>query len=297
MPTTKPTSRNPWAWVSTVYLAEGLPYVVVMSLAVILYKGLGISNTDIAAWTSLLYLPWVLKPLWSPVVDILKTRRAWIWFIQIVLGAGFAGIALSLHTSRPFRYSLAIFWVVAFSSATHDIAIDGFYMLATTASEQAFFVGIRSTFYRIANIVGQGLLVILAGAILDQTGLRNLDLRVSAAPDAPMSQFPQAGQFSGTPLAGELRIVAEPGTVVINPKPRPRAEIAAVIGLARSNNVDSGFYASESASQKSAAAPEWAITRWLRSKFGRKTEASEEAGNSSMISFHLSKPPGREVVV
>src|ERR1700722_15148797 len=121
MASPKVTYRNPWAWVSTVYLAEGLPYVVVMTVAVILYKELGISNTDIAPYTSWFYLPWVIKPLWSPIVDILKTRRTWIWAMQLVLGAGLAGGALARETSRPFQYSLAFLWLLAFSSATHDI--------------------------------------------------------------------------------------------------------------------------------------------------------------------------------
>jgi PAT family beta-lactamase induction signal transducer AmpG len=167
----KPVSRNPWTWVPTLYLAEGLPYVVVMTVSVIMYKGLGISNTDIALCTSWLYLPWVIKPLWSPVVDLLKTRRLWIWAMQLIIGAGLAGVALTLQAPKPFQYSLAFLWLLAFSSATHDIAADGFYMLATTEKEQAFFVGIRSTFYRIATITGQGLLVILAGTLQKRMGI------------------------------------------------------------------------------------------------------------------------------
>src|SRR6266513_2593522 len=174
--------RNPWAWVPTLYLAEGLPYVVVMTVSVIMYKGLGISNTDIALYTSWLYLPWVIKPLWSPVVDIFKTRRLWIWVMQLVIGAGLAGVALTIPASNFFQYTLAFLWLLAFSSATHDIAADGFYMLATTEKEQAFFVGIRSTFYRISMISGQGLLVIVAGIIQSNTGLPNVDLHVEARP-------------------------------------------------------------------------------------------------------------------
>src|SRR5437867_10463090 len=184
----KRASRNPWAWIPTLYLAEGLPYVVVMTVSVIMYKGMGISNTDIALYTSLLYLPWVIKPLWSPVVDILKTRRLWIWLMQLIIGAGLAGVALTIPTSDFFRYSLAFLWLLAFSSATHDIAADGFYMLATTEKEQAFFVGIRSTFYRIATISGQGLLVILAGVIQSKTGLPKVELNVVAKPGAPLIQ-------------------------------------------------------------------------------------------------------------
>src|SRR3954447_15050616 len=148
MPKPKPTYRNPWAWVSTLYLAEGLPYVVVMTVAVIMYKGMGISNTDIALYTSWLYLPWVLKPLWSPIVDILKTRRMWIWIMQIIIGGGLAGVALTIPTGNFFRYSLAFFWLLAFSSATQDIAHGCFYKLGPDEKEQSFFVGIRSTFYR-----------------------------------------------------------------------------------------------------------------------------------------------------
>src|SRR5438105_3855394 len=168
------SSRNPWAWIPTLYLAEGLPYVVVMTVSVIMYKGMGISNTDIALYTAWLYFPWVIKPLWSPVVDILKTRRMWIWVMQLLIGAGLAGVAFTIPTSHFFQYTLAFLWLLAFSSATHDIAADGFYMLATTPDEQAFFVGIRSTFYRISTISGQGLLVILAGLIQSRTVITRL---------------------------------------------------------------------------------------------------------------------------
>jgi PAT family beta-lactamase induction signal transducer AmpG len=143
---------------------------MVMTVSVILYKDLGISNTDIALYTSWLYLPWVIKPLWSPVVDLLKTRRLWIWTLQLVLGGGFAGVAMTLPAEDFFRWSLALFWLAAFSSATHDVAADGFYMLALSERQQSFFVGIRSTFYRIANITGQGLLVMFAGALQERTG-------------------------------------------------------------------------------------------------------------------------------
>lgn len=159
----KPATRNPWAWIPTLYFAEGLPYVFVMTVSVIMYKRLEISNTDIALYTSWLYLPWVIKPLWSPIVDILKTKRYWIVVMQLVIGAALAGIAFTLPASKFFQYTIAFFWLMAFSSATHDIAADGFYMLGLSKHDQAFFVGIRNTFYRFAMLAGQGPLVILAG--------------------------------------------------------------------------------------------------------------------------------------
>jgi PAT family beta-lactamase induction signal transducer AmpG len=164
------TTRAPWAWIPTLYLAEGLPYVVVMTVSVIMYKGFGISNTDIALYTSWLYLPWVIKPFWSPLVDLLGTRRRWIWVMQLVIGAGLGGVALAIPMPHMFQWTLAIFWLMAFNSATHDIAADGFYMLATTPKQQAFFVGVRNMFYRGATIFGQGLIVTFAGLIEKQSG-------------------------------------------------------------------------------------------------------------------------------
>ena len=163
-------SISPWYWIPSLYFAQGLPYVMVMTVSVIMYKRLGISNTDIALYTSWLYLPWVIKPFWSPVVDMFKTKRLWVLATQILMGAGFAGIALTLPTDAFFRITLAVFWILAFTSATHDIASDGFYMLALGVKEQSFFVGIRSTFYRIATIAGQGGLVVVAGWLEKSTG-------------------------------------------------------------------------------------------------------------------------------
>lgn len=165
------TLRNPWAWVPTLYFAEGLPYVAVMTISVIMYKRFGLSNTEIALYTSWLYLPWVIKPFWSPFVDILKTKRWWIVSMQLLIGGGLAGIAFTLPTPLWLQASLAFFWLMAFSSATHDIAADGFYMLALDDSKQSFFVGIRSTFYRLASITGQGFLIILAGYFEKRTDI------------------------------------------------------------------------------------------------------------------------------
>ncbi|MGQ1948101.1 MFS transporter [Geofilum sp. OHC36d9] len=162
--------KSGWAWIPSLYFAEGLPYVIVMTVAVIMYKRLGLSNTNIALYTSWLYIPWVIKPFWSPTVDLLKTKRWWIVTMQLVIGAGLAGVAFTIPTTHFIQYTLAFFWLMAFSSATHDIAADGFYMLGLTDGDQAYFVGIRSTFYRVAMISGQGLLVIVAGYFENLTG-------------------------------------------------------------------------------------------------------------------------------
>ena len=152
-----------WAWVPTLYFAEGLPYIAVMTLSLVMYKRMGISNTEVALYTGWLNLPWVIKPLWSPFIDLLRTKRWWIVAMQVLVGAGLAGIAFLIPADCFFQSTLAVFWLMAFASATHDIAADGFYMLGLSPHRQALFVGIRSTFYRIATIAGQGLLIMFAG--------------------------------------------------------------------------------------------------------------------------------------
>jgi len=158
---TKP--RSPWLWVPTLYFAEGVPYVVVVTVTAIMYVRLGVSNTTMAFYTSLLLLPWSLKALWSPVVDIFGTRRSWIIIMQLLLALSMAAVALALPGAMYFRLTMASFMVMGVLSATHDIAADGFYLTALDDSRQSYFVGIRTAVYRLAIILGQGPLVMLAG--------------------------------------------------------------------------------------------------------------------------------------
>lgn len=162
-------SRNPWSWVPSLYFAEGIPYFIVNVLSVTMFKRLGMSNGDLAMYTSLLYLPWVIKPLWSPFVDIIRTKRWWILAMQAVMTLGFAAVALSVSPD-VFGFTLVFFYIIAFASATHDIAADGYYMIALDQREQSLFVGIRSTFYRIASVFGQGVIVVLAGLLEESSG-------------------------------------------------------------------------------------------------------------------------------
>lgn len=162
--------RNPWQWIPTLYIAEGLPYFAVNTLTVLMYTNLGISKAEMAFYTGWLYLPWVIKPFWSPFVDLMRTKRWWIVAMQLLISVTMAAVAFTLPTSFFFSATLAAFWVMAFASATHDISADGFYMLALSEREQAAYVGVRSTFYRIASVIGQGGIVILAGKLEESMG-------------------------------------------------------------------------------------------------------------------------------
>ncbi|MDY3248046.1 MAG: MFS transporter, partial [Prevotella sp.] len=156
-------SKSPWSWVPSLYFAEGLPNVAVTALSVIMFKQMGLSNAEITFYTSWLYLPWTLKFIWSPFVDLMRTKRWWIITMQLLIGAAFGGVAFTIPSEIWLQGSLCFLWLMAFTSATHDIAADGYYMLALSPNEQALFVGIRSTFYRFATIFGQGVLVMVAG--------------------------------------------------------------------------------------------------------------------------------------
>ena len=159
-----------WRWIPSLYFSQGIPYVVVMTLSVIMYKNMGISNSDIALYTSWLYLPFVIKPFWSPFVDMFKTKRFWIVTLELLIGGLFGLVALTIPLTGFFQASLLAFWLVAFSAATHDIGTDGFYMLALEQHQQAAFVGVRSMFFRISMLTGQGVLVYIAGTVKDLSG-------------------------------------------------------------------------------------------------------------------------------
>ena len=164
--------KSPWYWIPTVYAAEGLPNIIVTGVSVVILLQMGMTNTQIALYTSWLQLPWIIKPLWSPFVDIFKTKRWWVIAMQMLLGAAFAGVAFTIGSSWWFQCIMFFLFLMGFSSATHDIAADGYYMIELDDHDQSFFVGIRNTVYRLAVIFGNGVLVPVAGLIQKASGGR-----------------------------------------------------------------------------------------------------------------------------
>ncbi len=299
----KKSKVNPWSWVPTLYYAEGIPYIIVMTVSVIMYKRLGISNGDIALYTSWLYLPWVIKPLWSPIVDIFKTKRFWIITMQLFIGAGLAGVALTIPVPDFFQYTLLFFWLLAFSSATHDIAADGFYMLGLSEHKQAYFVGIRSTFYRLAMITGQGLLIILAGYFETTTGLPALDININANPTAVVQTL-NPGSLKLDAIDGELKIIVSSSNLDISTSKTTQAKVDSVIALAKTWNTRNGFYKVEGAkSSTSVVAPVElsSFEKFIKNTFGIEKPVVNKSlgiGNVGLIYFHLSnKPEDDEIVV
>jgi MFS transporter, PAT family, beta-lactamase induction signal transducer AmpG len=303
MKNSKPTKRNPWAWVPSLYYAEGIPYVIVMTVSVIMYKRMGVSNTDIALYTSWLYLPWVIKPLWSPIVDILKTKRFWIIIMQLIIGAGLAGVALTIPVPGFFQYTLAFFWLMAFSSATHDIAADGFYMLGLSKHDQAFYVGVRSTFYRLAMITGQGILIIFAGYFESTTGLDTIQVEAYSSPKTEVMNVINPDSLNVQALEGELRIIRQPEKLVISTDSKPKSYGDSLIAFAKNWNVKNNFYEVETVTTQAEIEEgrSW-LENFIADTFGpekKPAPSKNEAGNAALVYFHLSGKPeaGEEVVV
>jgi len=298
----KKSKVNPWAWVPTLYYAEGIPYIIVMTVSVIMYKRLGISNTDIALYTSWLYLPWVIKPLWSPIVDIFKTKRFWIITMQLFIGAGLAGVALTIPVPDFFQYTLLFFWLLAFSSATHDIAADGFYMLGLSEHKQAYFVGIRSTFYRLAMITGQGLLIILAGYFETTTGLPALDIQVNANPNAEV-RIINPDSLKIKALEGELRIIVSSSDLDISTKKTTQAKVDSVLNIAKTLNAKNGFIQSEggkTSAVTSSSKELSSLEKFIKNTFGIEkpvVNRSQGIGNVGLLYFYLSSEPEDDEIV
>lgn len=310
---------SPWAWIPSLYFAQGLPYVAVMTISVIMYKRLGISNTDIALYTSWLYLPWVIKPFWSPFVDLLKTKRWWVVTMQLLVGAGLAGIAFTIPASSFFQWTLAIFWLVAFSSATHDIAADGFYMLALDTNKQAMYVGIRSTFYRVATIAGQGLLIIVAGALEASSGLEPVKIQVNASTDyasaivlpaelSATSDTTASGDTTATPVASattvypdEFIFTATPSVVNLGTATVPADSVALLKSFAANYNTANGFVPVEEKRDASDKGQSWwseyvasPLSSFIKRNFGVEIDESvvkARAGSARLVEIRLSKAP------
>lgn len=306
------TSKSPWAWIPSLYLAQGLPYVAVMTISVIMYKRLGISNTDIALYTSWLYLPWVIKPFWSPFVDLLKTKRWWIVTMQLLIGAGFAGIAFSIPLPFFFQATLAFFWLLAFSSATHDIAADGFYMIALDSHDQAKFVGIRSTFYRVATIMGQGLLIILAGVLESVTGSEPVKLIVQTVPGVETSfKLPESVQTNVADSKEEIHFLTNSNKVEISLAKVDNDSVKQFLAQVAALNKANGFIHTDDLKtgiNGKLQTESWWTTHissplghWIKTNFGEKREiiTSNTVGSLGIAAISLSKQPeiGDEIVL
>ena len=302
----KENKKSPWAWIPSLYLAEGLPNVAVVTISVIMYKRMGISNADITLYTSWLYLPWVLKFLWSPFVDLLKTKRWWIITMQLLIGAGFAGIAFTIPVPFFFQATLAFFALLSFSSATHDIAADGFYMLGLNSNDQAKYVGIRSTFFRIAIIMGQGVLIILAGFMESTSGCEPVKVNIDASPQYVQSTLfvPEVQKI--TEQDGDMHFITDKDIIQIGTHKVNKDSLTVILTKVSESNIKNGFILKEKEDKKKEDG--WwkknisnPFGNWIKNNFGEKRYVTEadHTGNIAIQAIWLSKKPeeGKEMIL
>jgi PAT family beta-lactamase induction signal transducer AmpG len=207
-------NRSPWWWVPTLYFFQGIPYSIVMITSGLIYKTMGVSVVSLAFWTSVLYLPWTIKPLWSPVIDVVSTKRKWIIWTQILLAVSFIATGLVMPLSFFYPLSLTLLGLIAISSASHDIAADGFYMYALDQHNQAFFVGIRSTFYRLAKLTALGLIPVVAGLVMVNMGLKPVNFTAESVAPGNYTPFDPSG-IKITPTTGKPGLLIFPETLKV----------------------------------------------------------------------------------
>lgn len=269
---TIPERKNPWAWVPSLYFASGFPYLIVTAVAAIMYKRLGVSNSEIALYTSWLYIPWVIKPLWSPFVDIFRTKRSWIYSMELLIGMGMAGVAFTIPMPDFFQFSLAFFWFIAFLSATHDASADGFYIDALKKKEQSSFIGIRLVFYRGAMIAAQSAVILFAGLLENNMSIGPSEFKVVSNPNAQYVESIKFDTLQPQPLPGAIRIIAEPSYIDISTRQKTTDEVSSYVAFAHNFNIMNGFSRENIAVYNSIPNVEF-------------------TGNIGTVWLHLSKPP------
>ncbi len=270
-----PEKRNPWAWIPSLYFSAGFPYLIVISVSVFMYRRFGLSNGEIAFYTSWLYLPWVLKPFWSPLVDLLRTKRYWIYLMEFIIGIGFAGVALTIPLPDFFQFTLAFFWIVAFAAATHETAADGFYLHGLSKNEQAFYSGIRGVFYKAALIAGQGGVILLCGLLESTISVAPAQIKIVVKPNVSYLQSAANDTILPKPLPGRMRVVPDRDYFEISPDMKTTDEVSSFVGFIHNLNIMNGF------SREQVSVDE-------------NNSNKELTGNYVPIKLHLSKPPGKD---
>ncbi len=268
--------RSPWQWIPTLYLSEGFPYFLAVTFSIVMYRHFGVSNSDIAFFTGLIYLPWILRPLWSPFVDIYGSKRKWIYSLQLIISICLAGIAFLIPLPDFFHFSMVLWFIIAFASATLETAVDGFYISALTNSPRSFFVGIRSVFYRISFFAAQGLIIVLSGYLEIFFTVGPTEFRITADPNKYFSEEVNIDSFKYKSFPGQLRIVASKKDIKIGSELKTAEDVFSYREYVRNFNKVNGFVNEFPQQNKYPQLPR------------------EPVGNIGIVGLHLSKQPPKE---
>lgn len=271
----KEKNFSAWFWIPTLYIAEAISFIIITSVSVIMYQSLEVSNSEIIFYTSLLYLPWLIKPFWSPLIDAIGTKRDWILFTQVLLAISFIVIAFLIQLPDYFQFTIIALWIVSFIAATHDIAVDGFYLVALKESDQSFFIGIRNSFYKIALISTATLVLLFSNQIEKIFSVSPAEFKVVANPNKFFEETIKVDSLTIKQKPGPLKLVSSTSYLEISTKPKTKDQVVFYANFARNMNMMNGFV------PQSIVLPDTSMLNDL-------------VGNIGIIKFHLSKKPGEK---
>ncbi|MEW6004398.1 MAG: MFS transporter [Stygiobacter sp.] len=271
----KEKNFSAWFWIPTLYIAKAISFIIITSVSVIMYQSLEVSNSEIIFYTSLLYLPWLIKPFWSPLIDAIGTKRDWILFTQVLLAISFIVIAFLIQLPDYFQFTIIALWIVSFIAATHDIAVDGFYLVALKESDQSFFIGIRNSFYKIALISTATLVLLFSNQIEKIFSVSPAEFKVVANPNKFFEETIKVDSLTIKQKPGPLKLVSSTSYLEISTKPKTKDQVVFYANFARNMNMMNGFV------PQSIVLPDTSMLNDL-------------VGNIGIIKFHLSKKPSEK---
>lgn len=261
-----------WLWIPTLYVSEALAFIIITSVSVIMYQKLEVTNSEIIYYTSLLYLPWLIKPFWSPLIDAIGTKRSWILFSQFLLSISFAVIAFLIQLPDFFQFTIIAFWIVSFIAATFDIAVDGFYLVALKESQQSFFIGLRNSFFKLALISTATLIILFSNQIEKIFSVAPAEFKIVANPDKFFEATIKVDSLQIKEQKGPLRLISSTSYLEISTKPKTKDQVIFYKNFARNMNIMNGFV------NQSVLEPD-------------TSRLNDLVGNIGLIKFHLSKKP------
>lgn len=261
-----------WFWIPTLYIAEAIAFVIITSVSVIMYQNLEVSNSEIIFYTSMLYFPWLIKPFWSPLIDSLGTKRNWVLFTQFLLAISFLIIAFLIQLPDFFQFTIIAFWIVSFIAATHDIAVDGFYLVALKESYSSLFIGLRNSFYKIILISTATLVIVFSNQIEKIFSVSPAEFKVVANPNKFFEETIRVDSLQVKEKSGPLKLISNTNYLEISTRPKTKDQVIFYTNFARNMNIMNGFV------HQSVLVPD-------------TSQINDLTGNIGLIKFHLSKKP------
>ncbi|MCX7875265.1 MAG: MFS transporter [Melioribacteraceae bacterium] len=265
-------SKSGWLWIPTLYISESIAFIIITVISVLMYQNLGVNYSDSILYTSFLYIPWLIKPLWSPLIDVIGSKRSWILFTQFLIAVLFAITGLLIQLPDFFQFTIIVFWLLAFIAATQDVAIDGFYIVALKDSNQSLFIGLRNSFYKIALVGTTTIILLVSNQVEKLLSVAPVEFKVVANPNKFFEESIKVDSLNVKEQAGPLKLISNTNYLEISTKPKSKDQVVFYTNFARNMNMMNGFI------NQAIILPD-------------TTGSNDLVGNIGLIKFRLSKKP------